>query len=175
MSPKPRVSWCKNPKIQSYTIFTIYKEPKRKMRKLFFNRKIQALSNCCQEPRNSHFLLLPLLAPLEVSLIFKTVFVLILTYGHESWEMTERVRSQVQASEMRFLRRVKVVTLFHQVCSSEIRKSLNIEPLLLRIERSQLRCVRPCKQNASRKLPKQALFSKENGKRRPRTRVGNID
>ena len=34
--------------------------------------------------------------------IFKTVFVPILTYGHESGAMTERVRSQVQASEMRF-------------------------------------------------------------------------
>ena len=38
--------------------------------------------------------------------IFKTVFVPILTYGHESWVMTERVRSQVRASEMRFLRRI---------------------------------------------------------------------
>ena len=35
--------------------------------------------------------------------IFKTVFVPILTYGHESWVMTERMRSQVQASKMRFL------------------------------------------------------------------------
>ena len=34
--------------------------------------------------------------------IFKIVFVPILTYGHESWVITERVRSQVQASEMRF-------------------------------------------------------------------------
>ena len=39
--------------------------------------------------------------------IFKVVFVPILTYGHESWEMTERVRSQRQASEMRFLRKSK--------------------------------------------------------------------
>ena len=30
--------------------------------------------------------------------IFKAVFVPILTYGHESWVMTERMRSQVQAS-----------------------------------------------------------------------------
>ena len=33
--------------------------------------------------------------------IFKAAFVPILTYGHESWVMTERMRSQVQASEMR--------------------------------------------------------------------------
>ena len=39
--------------------------------------------------------------------IFKTVFVPILTYGHESWVMTERMLCQVQASEMRFLQRIK--------------------------------------------------------------------
>ena len=72
-------------------------------------------------------------------LIFTTVFVSILTYGHESWVMAERVRSQVQASEIRFLQRIDGVTLFSKVRSPEIRKSLNIEPLLLRIERSQLR------------------------------------
>ena len=60
--------------------------------------------------------------------IFKAVFVSILIYGHESWVMTERMRSQVQASEMRFLRRIEGVTLFNKVRSSEIRKSLNIEP-----------------------------------------------
>ena len=40
--------------------------------------------------------------------IFKAVFVPILTKSHESWVglMTERVRSQVQASEMRFLERI---------------------------------------------------------------------
>ena len=53
--------------------------------------------------------------------------------------MTERMRSQVQASEMRFLRKIEGVTLFNKVRSSEIRKSLNIEPLLLRIERPHLR------------------------------------
>ena len=40
---------------------------------------------------------------------------------------------------MRFLRRIEGVTLINKVGSSEIQKSLNIEPLLLRIERSQLR------------------------------------
>ena len=52
-------------------------------------------------------------------LIFKAVFVPIFTCGHESWVMTEKVRSQVQASEMRFLRRIEGVTLFSKVLSSE--------------------------------------------------------
>jgi len=63
--------------------------------------------------------------------VFRTVFIPILTYGHESWVMTERICLQVQASEMRFLQRIEGVTLFDKVRSSEIRKSLNIEPLLL--------------------------------------------
>ena len=71
--------------------------------------------------------------------IFKAVFVPILTYGHKSWVITKRVRSLVQAFEMRFLRRIEGVRLFNKVRISKIRKSFNIEPLLLQIERSQLR------------------------------------
>ena len=105
--------------------------------------------------------------------IFKAVFVPILTYGHESWVMTERMRSQVQTSEMRFLRRIEGVTLFNKVRSSEIRKSLNIEPLLLRIERSQLRWFDHVSRMPQERLPKQALLARANGRRpvgRPRTR-----
>ena len=94
-------------------------------------------------------------------------------FGHESWVMTERVRSQVQASETRFLRRIEGVTLFNKVRSSEIRKSLNIEPLLLRIERSQLRWFGHVSRMPQDRLPKQALLAKANGRRpvgRPRTR-----
>ena len=39
--------------------------------------------------------------------IFIAVFVPILIYDYESWVMTERLRSQVQASEMRFLRKIE--------------------------------------------------------------------
>ena len=91
---------------------------------------------------------------------------------NESWVMTERSRSQVQASEMRILRRIEGVTLFNKVRSSEIRKSLNIEPLLLRIERSQLRWFGHVSRMPQERLPKQALLAKENGRRpvgRPRT------
>ena len=52
--------------------------------------------------------------------IFKTVFVPILTYGHKSWVMTDKVRSQVQASKMRVLRKIEGVTLFNKVRSPEI-------------------------------------------------------
>jgi len=42
--------------------------------------------------------------------VFKSVFVPILIYSHESWVMTERMLTQVQAAEMEFLRRVHGVT-----------------------------------------------------------------
>ena len=70
--------------------------------------------------------------------IFITVFIPVLTYGHESWVMTDRVRSQEQAYKMRILPKTEGVTLFNNVRSSEILKSPNIKPLLLRNERSRL-------------------------------------
>ena len=53
--------------------------------------------------------------------------------------MNETVRSRVQAAEMGFLRRISGLTLLDKVKSANICKSLNIESLLLRLERSQLR------------------------------------
>ena len=53
--------------------------------------------------------------------------------------MNEKVRSRVQAAEMGFLRRISGLTLLDKVISADIRESLNIEALLLRLERSQLR------------------------------------
>ena len=86
------------------------------------------------------------------------------------------MRSQVQESEMRFLRRIETITLFNKVRSSEIQKFLNTEPLLLRIERSQLRWFGHVSKLPQERLPKQALLAKANGRRpvgRPRTRWTN--
>ena len=53
--------------------------------------------------------------------------------------MNEKVRFRVQTAEMGFLRRISGLTLLDKVKSADIRESLNIESLLLRLERSQLR------------------------------------
>ena len=66
----------------------------------------------------------------------------------------------MQASEMRFSQKIEGVTLFNKVRSSEIRKSLNIERLLLRIERSQLRWFGHVSRMPQERLPKQALLTK---------------
>ncbi|XP_071059967.1 anamorsin isoform X1 [Pseudochaenichthys georgianus] len=71
--------------------------------------------------------------------VYRAIFVPTLTYGHEGWVMTERTRSRIQAAEMGFLRRVAGVSLRDKVRSSDIRERLGVEPLLLRVERSQLR------------------------------------
>ena len=87
--------------------------------------------------------------------IFRSVYVPILTYGHECWILNEKVRSRVQAAEMGFLRRINGLTLL--VKSADIRESLNIESLLLRLERSQLRwyghVTRMSQQRIAKKLP----------------------
>ncbi len=71
-------------------------------------------------------------------LIYCSVFVPSLTYGHEGWVMTERVRSQLQVVEMGFLRRLAGVSLWDKVRSSVICEGLRGELLLLCIERSQM-------------------------------------
>ena len=70
--------------------------------------------------------------------IFRSVYVPIRTYGHEWSIMNEKVRSRVQAAEIGFLRRISGLTLLDKVKSADIRESLNLELLLLRLERSQL-------------------------------------
>ena len=60
--------------------------------------------------------------------------------------------------------------------SSKAQNSFNIEPLLLRIERSQLRWFGHVRKMPQERLPKQALLAKANGRRpvgQPRTRWTN--
>ena len=74
------------------------------------------------------------------------------------------------------LGRIEGITLFNKVRSSEIRKSLNIEPLLLRIERSQLRWFGHVSRMLQKRLAKQALLAKASGRRpvgRPKTKWTN--
>ena len=98
----------------------------------------------------------------------------ILTYRHESWMITKRVQSQAQAPGNRFLRRIEGVALFNKVRSSEIQKSLNIEPLPLWIEWSKLTWFGHESRMPLERLPKQALLAKAKGKRSRTTVNGPI-
>ncbi|TWW73202.1 hypothetical protein D4764_15G0005960 [Takifugu flavidus] len=71
--------------------------------------------------------------------IYRSIYVPVLTYGHQRWVMTERTRLQIQAAEMSFLPRVAGLSLRDRVRSSDIREGLGVEPLLLHIEKKVFR------------------------------------
>ena len=74
--------------------------------------------------------------------------------------MNEKVKSRVQAAEIEFLRRINGLTLLDKVKSADIRESLNIEWLLLRLERSQLRWYgHVTRMSQERKVKKTVLFN----------------
>ena len=103
----------------------------------------------------------------------KTIFVPILTYSHESWVIAEKLRSQMQASKIKFLQKINGITTFNLLRNSLIRYSLDIEPLLLSIEISQLTWFGYRSRMFQEWLPIQTLCVTVNGKipvGRPRTR-----
>ena len=80
------------------------------------------------------------LIPMQVKItIYKTILRPVLTYGSETWTLTERLKSKIQAAEMRVLRIIKGVTRCDKIRNEEIRRELEIEPILEYVERSQLR------------------------------------
>ncbi|TWW77626.1 Ventricular zone-expressed PH domain-containing protein [Takifugu flavidus] len=89
--------------------------------------------------------------------IYRSIYVPVLTYGHQRWVMTERMRSRIQATEMSFLHRVAGLSLRDRVRSPDIREELGIEPLLLYIERSQLGWLRHLARMPSGSLPLERL------------------
>jgi len=105
--------------------------------------------------------------------VFKTIFRPILTYGCENWVITENVRSRLQAAEMRFLRRAAGHTRWDRIPNSEIRTLFQIEPLLLFIERQQLRWLGHVLRMPYDRLVRSVFEAVPTGKRprgRPRTR-----
>ncbi|KAK3564250.1 hypothetical protein QTP86_011970 [Hemibagrus guttatus] len=105
--------------------------------------------------------------------IYQSIYAPTLTYGHELWVMTERVRSRIQAAEMSFLRRVAGSSLRDRVRSSVTREELGVEPLLLHIERGQLRWLGHLFRMPPGHLPGEVFRACPTGKRprgRPRTR-----
>ncbi|TWW81643.1 hypothetical protein D4764_01G0014580 [Takifugu flavidus] len=105
--------------------------------------------------------------------IYRSIFVPTLAYGHELWVMTERTRSRVQAAEMSFLRRVAGLSLRDRVRSSAIREELGVKPLLLCVERSQIRWLGHLVKMPPGRLPGEVFRACPSGRRplgRPRTR-----
>lgn len=70
--------------------------------------------------------------------IYKTIFRPILTYASESWVLDTRTKSRLEAVEMKYLRRVKGITLRDHIRSQQIREELDIQPLTNFIQKKQL-------------------------------------
>ncbi|KAK3524866.1 hypothetical protein QTP86_010089 [Hemibagrus guttatus] len=105
--------------------------------------------------------------------IYQSIYIPTLTYAHELWVMTERIRSRIQAAKMSFLRRVAGCSLRDRVRSSVTREELGVEPLLLHIERGQLRWLGHLFRMSPGRLPGEVFWACPTGKRpqgRPRTR-----
>ncbi|PWA23723.1 hypothetical protein CCH79_00006096 [Gambusia affinis] len=105
--------------------------------------------------------------------IYRSIYVPTLIYGPELWVMTERTRSRIQAAEMGFLRRVAGLSLRERVRSSVIREGLRVEPLLLHVERGQLRWLGHLVRMPHGRLPGEVFRARPTGRRprgRPRTR-----
>uniref|UniRef100_A0A8C6M1L2 Reverse transcriptase domain-containing protein n=1 Tax=Nothobranchius furzeri TaxID=105023 RepID=A0A8C6M1L2_NOTFU len=103
---------------------------------------------------------------------YRSIYVPTLTYGYELWVVTERTRSRIQAAEMSFLRRVAGLSLRDRVRSLVIREGLGVDPLLLYIERSQLRWLGHLVRMPPGRLPGEVFRAHPTGRRpksRPRT------
>ena len=107
------------------------------------------------------------------TLIYSSILKPILMYGHESWALTTKTKSQLQAAEMRVLRLIKGVTRLDRLRNDDIRRELGIEGILETIERGQLRWYGHVNRMDNSRYPRQFLEWMPDGRRpvgRPRVR-----
>ena len=71
--------------------------------------------------------------------IYSTILRPVLLYGSETWTLTKRLKSKIQACEMRILRLIHGVTKKDKIKNETIRASLKVQSILSVIEQNQLR------------------------------------
>lgn len=62
--------------------------------------------------------------------IYKTIYLLSLAFGNEFWVITQKLESRLQKIEMKYLRKVVVVTWEDHVRNDHIRKELKIKSVI---------------------------------------------
>ena len=71
--------------------------------------------------------------------IYTTILRPVLLYGCETWTLNKKLKSKIQATEMRILRLIFGVTRRDRLRNDDIRASLKVHSILSIIEKSQLR------------------------------------
>ena len=69
----------------------------------------------------------------------KVIFYSIFAYGNESWMVTKDMRSNIQAAEPKYLRRMKGITKRDRVRNEVVRQKLIVEPILKTLHKQQLK------------------------------------
>ncbi len=105
--------------------------------------------------------------------IFNSVMVPILSYASESWTMTRRDWSRVQAAEMRPLRAMVGKTRRDRVRNEDIRREVGVTSVRAKIDKSQLRWLEHQERMDEDRIAKKRLMWTPDGRRsrgRPRKR-----
>ena len=108
--------------------------------------------------------------------MYEAYYVPIMTYAAETWTMTQRDESRVQAAEMKFLRSMVQKTRRDRVRNEDIRKELGVQKLNDKLEQNRLRWFGHVKRMNEVRLPRQAMEGRMSGKRgRGRRRMRWMD
>lgn len=97
----------------------------------------------------------------------------ILTYGCETWTLTEKLKSKIQAAEMKVLRMIFGVTMWDRKRNVDIRKALGVKPIVLLVEQNILRWYGHVMRMSPTRTVKRMVDWRPHGKRprgRPRKR-----
>lgn len=99
--------------------------------------------------------------------MYKVMAVPVLLYGSESWVLTRKKSSNIQASEMRFLRAVKGCSLLDQLRNENIRNDLNIFSIVDKIKEKRSAWSQHIQRMEDDRLTKVAYHYRPTGKRDP--------
>lgn len=107
------------------------------------------------------------------TIIYNAILKPILTYGSESWALTTKMTSRMQAAEMKVLRIIRDVTRRDRLRNTKIREDLGVAPMLGDVESGKLRWFGHVKRMNENRHARKYMDWKPQGRRpvgRPRKR-----